>query len=173
VPDELICVAQIGAPHGIRGEVRLKSFTADPLAVKDYGPLMREDGAAELVLESVRPAKAHLVARFRGVNDRDAAERLTNLKLFIPRERLPPPQPDEYYHADLIGLAAVTRDGNEIGTVIAIHDFGAGDILELRPPTGGSTLLLPFNDTYVPSVNVAQRRIVVAPPSDPPMSDGE
>jgi 16S rRNA processing protein RimM len=173
VPDELICVAQIGAPHGIRGEVRLKSFTADPLAVKDYGPLMREDGAAELVLESVRPAKAHLVARFRGVNDRDAAERLTNLKLFIPRKRLPPPQPDEYYHADLIGLAAVTRDGNEIGTVIAIHDFGAGDILELRPPTGGSTLLLPFNDTYVPSVDVARRRIVVAPPSDTPVSDGE
>jgi 16S rRNA processing protein RimM len=170
---ELICVAQIGAPHGIRGEVRLKSFTADPLAVKDYGPLLREDGSAELVIESVRPAKAHLVARFRGVSDRNAAEQLTNLKLFIPRERLPPPEPDEYYHADLIGLSAVTPDGNEIGTVIAIHDFGAGDILELRLHAGGSTLMLPFTDVYVPSVDVSQRRIVVAPPPDASRSDGE
>ena len=90
---ERICVAQIGGPHGIRGEVKLKSFTADPMAVKDYGPLTSEDGRRSFEIEAVRPAKGHLVARFRGVDDRDAAERLTNLKLFVPRERLPPPAP--------------------------------------------------------------------------------
>jgi 16S rRNA processing protein RimM len=140
-----ICVAQIGGPHGIRGEVKLKSFTADPLAVKDYGPLTSEDGSAQFELETVRPAKSHLVARFRGVGDRNAAERLTNLKLFVPRDRLPPP-------------AAA-----EVGTVVAIHDFGAGDILELRPPAGGASLLLPFTDTFVPSVDIAGGRIVVVP----------
>jgi 16S rRNA processing protein RimM len=163
---ERICVAQIGAPHGIRGEVKLKSFTADPLAVKDYGPLTNEDGSAQFEIEAVRPAKAHLVARLRGVNDRTAAERLTHLKLFIPRDRLPPPEADEYYHADLVGLAAVTADGTEVGTVVAIHDFGAGDILELRPRAGGPTLMLPFSDTYVPEVDVPGRRIVVAPLED-------
>jgi 16S rRNA processing protein RimM len=163
---ERICVAQIGAPHGIRGEVKLKSFTADPLAVKDYGPLTNEDGSAQFEIEAVRPAKAHLVARLRGVNDRTAAERLTHLKLFIPRDRLPPPEADEYYHADLVGLAAVTADGNEVGTVVAIHDFGAGDILELRPRAGGPTLMLPISDTYVPEVDVPGRRIVVAPLED-------
>jgi 16S rRNA processing protein RimM len=163
---ERICVAQIGAPHGIRGEVKLKSFTADPLAVKDYGPLTSEDGSAQFEIEAVRPAKAHLVARLRGVNDRNAAERLTHLKLFIPRDRLPPPEADEFYHADLIGLAAVTSAGDEIGTVVAVHDFGAGDILELRPRAGGPTLMLPFSDTYVPEVDIAAGRIVVAPPQD-------
>jgi 16S rRNA processing protein RimM len=170
---ERICVAQIGAPHGIRGEVKLKSFTADPLAVKDYGPLTNEDGTAQFEIEAVRPAKAHLVARLRGVNDRTAAERLTHLKLFIPRDRLPPPEPGEFYHADLIGLSAVTADGNEVGTVVAIHDFGAGDILELRPRAGGATLMLPFSDTYVPEVDVPGRRIVVAPPQDVTAKRGE
>jgi 16S rRNA processing protein RimM len=163
---ERICVAQIGGPHGIRGEVKLKSFTADPLAVKDYGPLTSEDGSAQFELVTVRPAKSHLVARFCGVDDRNAAERLTNLKLYVPRDRLPPPAADEFYHADLIGLSAVTADGTAVGTIVAIHDFGAGDILELRPPAGGAGLLLPFTDTFVPSVDIAGRRIVVAPPAD-------
>jgi 16S rRNA processing protein RimM len=163
---ERICVAQIGGPHGIRGEVKLKSFTADPLAVKDYGPLTSEDGSAQFELATVRPAKSHLVARFRGIDDRNAAERLTNLKLFVPRDRLPPPAADEFYHADLIGLAAVTADGTTVGTVVAVHDFGAGDILELRPAAGGASVLLPFTDTFVPSVDIAGGRIVVAPPEE-------
>jgi 16S rRNA processing protein RimM len=131
---ERICVAQIGAAHGIRGEVKLKSFTADPMAVKDYGPFESEDGSARFTIETERPAKGHLVARFRGVDDRNAAERLTHIKLFVPRERLPPADDGEFYHADLIGLSAVTADGTAVGTVVAIHDFGAGNILELRPP---------------------------------------
>jgi len=165
VPDR-ICVAQIGGAHGIRGEVKLKSFTADPMAVRDYGPLTSEDGSASFQIEALRPAKGYLVARFRGVGDRNAAERLTHLRLFIPRDRLPPAAADEFYHADLIGLAAVTADGTEVGTVVAIHDYGAGDIVELRPRAGGATIMLPFTDAYVPSVDIAGGRIVVAPPEE-------
>jgi len=167
---ERICVAQIGSPHGIRGEVKLKSFTADPLAVKDYGPLTTEDGARAFEIETVRqvrsPAKSQLIARLRGIADRDAAERLTNLKLFISRDRLPPTEDDEFYHADLIGLSAVSVDGIEIGTVAAIHDFGAGDILEIKPASGSKTLMLPFTDTFVPHVDIAGGRIVIAPPAE-------
>lgn len=161
-----VCVAQIGGAHGIRGEVKLKSFTADPMAVKDYGPLTSEDGAASFEIEALRPAKGHLVARFRGVSDRGAAERLAHVRLFVPRERLPPPAPDEFYHVDLIGLAAVTADGTEVGTVVAVHDFGAGDILELRPRAGGATIMVPFTDAFVPVVDLAGGRITVAPPEE-------
>ena len=163
---ERICVAQIGGAHGIRGEVKLKSFTADPMAVKDYGPLESEDGAASFEIEALRPAKGYLVARLRGVRDRNAAEQLTNLRLFVPRERLPPPAADEFYHADLIGLAAVTAAGVEVGTVVAVHNFGAGDILELRPPAGGTTIMLPFTDAFVPRIDIAGGRIVVEPPEE-------
>ena len=165
---ERICVAQIGGAHGIRGEVKLKSFTADPLAVKDYGVLESEDGAASFAIEALRPAKGYLVARLRGVRDRNAAEQLTNLRLFVPRERLPPPAADEFYHADLIGLAAVTAEGTEVGTVVAVHNFGAGDILELRPPAGGATIMLPFTDAFVPRIDIAGGRIVVEPPEEAP-----
>ena len=163
---ERICVAQIGGAHGLRGEVKLKSFTADPMAVKDYGPLTTGDGSASFEIEMLRAAKGHLVARFRGIDDRNAAERLANLRLFVPRERLPPPAADEYYHADLIGLCAVTADGTEIGTVAAVHDFGAGDILEVRPQAGGTTIMVPFTAAFVPSVDIANRRVVVRPPED-------
>ena len=163
---ERICVAQIGGAHGIRGEVKLKSFTADPMAVKDYGALESEDGAASFEIEALRPAKGYLVARLRGVRDRNAAEQLTNLRLFVPRERLPPPAADEFYHADLIGLAAVTAAGVEVGTVVAVHNFGAGDILELRPPAGGTTMMLPFTDAFVPRIDIAGGRIVVEPPEE-------
>ena len=175
---ERICVAQIGAPHGVRGEVKLKSFTADPLAIKDYGPLSNEDGSLVIEIEAVRQvksslAKSHLVARLRGVADRTAAERLTNLRLFIPRERLPPTAADEFYHADLIGLTAVDAGGVEIGTVVAIHDFGAGDILELKPTASGKTLLIPFTEAFVPRIDIAGGRIVVAPPEESADKEGE
>jgi 16S rRNA processing protein RimM len=161
---ERICVAQIGPAHGTRGEVRLKSFTTDPMAVKDYGALETEDGTATFRIEALRPAKSHLVAQLAGVRDRTAAERLANLRLFVPRERLPAPETDEFYHADLIGLAAVATDGRALGTVVAIHDFGAGDILEVRPEGQRNTVMLPFTTTTVPVVDVAGRRIVIDPP---------
>src|SRR5260370_3279237 len=130
---ERICVAQIGGAHGLRGEVKLKSFPGDPMAGADYGTLTSEDGAASFEIEALRPAKGHLVARFRGIEDRASAERLANVRLFVPRERLPALTADEFYHADLIGLSAVKADGTEVGTVVAVHRFGAGEILEHAP----------------------------------------
>jgi 16S rRNA processing protein RimM len=163
--DDRICVAQIGGAHGLRGEVKLRSFTADPMAVKDYAPLESEDGAISFVIETLRPGKGHLVARLAGICDRKAAEELTHRKLFVPRERLPAPAAEEFYHVDLIGLCAVAVDGQEVGMVLAVHDFGAGDILELRLAESGGTLMLPFTQTFVPGIDVAGGRIVVAPPS--------
>jgi 16S rRNA processing protein RimM len=161
---ERICVGRIGAAHGIKGEVKLWSFTADPAAVADYGPLESPDGTLRFEIEALRPAKDHLVARLSGVRDRDAAERLTNVDLYVPRDRLPAPAAEEFYHADLIGLRAEDRDGIALATIVGIHDFGAGDLLELRPPGAANTVLMPFNDTTVPVVDIAGGRIVIDPP---------
>ena len=159
-----VCLGQIGAAHGVRGEVRLHSFTSDPAAIADYGPLETEDGRV-LEIEKLRPAKDHFVARLSGIRDRDPASALTNTKLYVPRERLPRTEdPDEFYHADLIGLAAVDLAGKTLGTVVAIHNFGAGDLIEVRPQTGGNTELVPFDTTHVPKVDIASGRIVVHPP---------
>ena len=161
---ERICVARIGAAHGIKGEVKLWSFTADPSAVADYGPLESLDGTLRFEIEALRPAKDHLVVRLSGVRDRDAAGRLTNVDLYVPRDRLPAPADEEFYHADLIGLRAEDRDGTALATIVGIHDFGAGDLLELRPPGAANTVLMPFNDTTVPLVDIAGGRIVIDPP---------
>jgi 16S rRNA processing protein RimM len=157
-----VCLGQIGAVHGLRGEVRLRSFTSDPAAITGYGPLETEDGRV-FEIERLRPAKDHFVASFSGICDRTAAEKLANLKLYVPRERLPAPTgTDEFYHADLIGLAAVDPAGRTFGTVIAIHNFGAGDLIEVRPDAGNQTELVPFDAINVPTVDVAAGRIVVA-----------
>ena len=164
--DGRICLGQIGAPHGVRGEVRLRSFTANPDAITGYGPLETEDGHV-VKIESLRPAKDHFVARLAGVSDRDAAERMTNVKLYVPRERLPAPESaDEFYYADLIGLAVIDGSGNDLGTVLAIHNFGAGDLVEIKPANGGITKLLPFNEATVPVVDLAAGRLIVEPPAE-------
>jgi 16S rRNA processing protein RimM len=163
-----VCVAQIGAPHGVRGEMKLRSFTAEPEAVAEYGPLESEDGAARFEIEAMRPAKDHFVVRLAGIEDRDAAARLTNVRLYVPRDRLPPTGDDEFYHADLIGLAAVTADGAEIGAVVAVHNFGAGDLLELKRSDSSETMMVPFTEAAVPHVDIAGRRIVVALPVEAP-----
>jgi 16S rRNA processing protein RimM len=162
---ERICVGRIGAAHGTRGEVKLWSFTADPLAIVDYGPLETEDGARTFQITALRPAKDFLVARFAGVADRTAAEMLRNTDLYVARERLPAAAADEFYHADLIGLAVVDRQGATLGTVTALHNFGAGDLIEVRPAAGGMTVMLPFTEAVVPVVDVAGDRIVVDPPA--------
>ncbi len=160
---ERILVAQIGAPHGIRGEVRLWSFTESPMAVKDYGALESEDGTQTFAIEALRPGKDFLVARLAGVSDRAAAERLRNLKLYVPRDRLPAPEDgDTFYHVDLIGLAAVATDGRNLGTVCAVHDFGAGDLIEVL--AGDARVMLPFTDAVVPEVDLAAGRLIVDPP---------
>jgi 16S rRNA processing protein RimM len=164
--DARICLGQIGAPHGVRGEVRLRSFTANPDAIAGYGPLETDDGHV-VKIESLRRATDHFVARLAGVSDRAAAERLTNVKLYVPRERLPSPDhADEFYYADLIGLAAVNRAGGNLGTVIAVHNFGAGDLIEIKPANGGATTMLRFDEATVPVVDLAAGRLVVEPPTE-------
>lgn len=156
-----VCLGQIGAAHGVRGEVRLRSFTSDPPAIASYGPLETDDGRS-FQIETLRPAKDHFVAKLAGVADRNAAERLTNLKLYVPRERLPAlTEPNEFYHADLIGLSAVDTDGNRLGIVVAIYNFGAGDLLELKPDDDGTTELVPFDTATVPAIDIAAGKIVV------------
>ena len=160
-----ICVARIGAAHGVRGEVKLWSFTEEPAAVANYGPLETQDGTRCFEIETMRAAKDHFVARIAGVNDRDAAEKLRNIELYIPRARLPKiEEADTFYHADLVGLDAITPDGARVGTVHALHNFGAGDIIEIAPAEGGDPLMLPFNETTVPKIDVAARQVVVVPP---------
>jgi 16S rRNA processing protein RimM len=175
--DALVCLGQIGAPHGVRGEVRLRSFTAEPEAIAAYGALQTDDGRA-IEIESLRAAKDHFVAALAGIRDRDAAAALANAKLYVPRERLPQlADPEEFYHSDLIGLAAVDCDGQRLGQVIAVHNFGAGDLLEIRLDASNKTELLAFDETNVPSVDIAAGRMVVAPPAgwlsaSPPADDG-
>jgi 16S rRNA processing protein RimM len=161
-----ICLGQIGAPHGVRGEVRLHSFTSDPAAIAEYGPLEAEDGRV-LKIETLRAAKKYFVATFAGIRDRDAAERLTNVKLYVPRDRLPAlKETDEFYHADLIGLAVCSRDGEELGAVVAIHNFGAGDLIEVRLANRDKTEFVPFDAAHVPAVDVADGKIVVDSPQE-------
>lgn len=177
-PSDRVLVARIGAAHGIRGEVRVKAFTADPADIATYGPLEAADGR-RFEVAGLRPAAGTspdmLVVRLKGVTDRNAAETLNGLELSIPRDRLPPAEEDEYYHADLIGLAAVTTGGEALGTVIGVHNYGAGDLLEIAPRRG-ETLLVPFTRTIVPVVDIAAGTVTVDPPPglvEPPGEDGE
>ncbi len=160
-----ICVARIGAPHGVRGAVKLWTFTEDALAVKHYGPLMTKDGARQFEVTHVREAKGHLVATLKGIATREEAERLNGVELYVAREKLPDTSEDEYYHADLIGLAAVNAAGEPLGRVIAIHNFGAGDIIEVAPPNG-ATMLLPFTHAVVPRVDLRGGRVVIELPDE-------
>ncbi len=164
-----ICIARIGAAHGVRGAVKLWTFTEDPLAVRAYGPLLTKDGARSFEVASAREAKGHLVATLKGVGSREDAERLNGIELYVAREKLPATDQDEYYHADLIGLAAVTPANAPLGRVVAIHNFGAGDIIEIAPPHG-PTMLLPFTNAVVPTVDLAGGSVVIELPKE---IDGE
>lgn len=165
-------VARLGAAHGVRGEVKLWSFTQDPEAVADYGPLETEDGGRRFEIENLRAVKDHFVVALAGVENREAAEVLRNLELFIPRDRLPAiEEPDTFYCADLVGLSAVTADGAPLGTVTAVHNFGAGDIVEIAPVAGGAPLMLSFTEATVPEVDMTARRIVVVMPEEAPSGD--
>jgi 16S rRNA processing protein RimM len=162
---DLVLVGRIGAAHGIRGEVRLVSFTENPKAVADHGPLSDSSGARHFQIAALRSMKGNLfIARFTGVATRDAAEALNNLDLYVPRATLPVAGDEEFYHADLIGLTAVDSAGAEIGRVLNVLNFGGGDILEIAPTDGGETLMLPFTKACVPTIDLAQKRLVVIPP---------
>jgi len=160
-----ICIARIGAAHGVRGAVKLWTFTEDPLAVMQYGALATKDGARSFEVANAREAKGHLVATLKGIATREDAERLNGIELYVAREKLPATDDDEYYHADLIGLTAVNAANEPLGRVIAIHNFGAGDIIEIAPPHG-ATMLLPFTNAVVPSVDLAAGRVVIELPAE-------
>jgi 16S rRNA processing protein RimM len=159
-----ICVGQILGAHGVRGLVKLASFTEDPEAIAHYGALTDEAGTRSFPIELVGAAKGHWLARIGGIDDRDAAQAHAGTRLFVDRAALPPPDADEFYHADLIGLRAELPDGSVLGTVTAMHNFGAGDIVELLLPSGKRPLL-PFDRETVPEIDPAGGRIVVDPPA--------
>lgn len=158
----LVLVGVFGAAHGVRGEIRLKSFTGDPAAIGDYA-LSSKTGEV-FKLDALRPIKDNMfVARIAGVSDRTGAEKLTNVEIYVNRAQLPPADEDEFYYSDLIGLRAESAAGELIGHVRAVENFGAGDIVEIIPPSGDS-LLLPFTKAVVPVVDVAGGKIIVELP---------
>ena len=164
-PQKRVCVGVITGPHGVRGAVRLKSFTAEPADIARYGPLEEESGERRFALRLIGNAKGVLIAKLADVEDRDRAEALRGLRLYLPRAALPPPGEEEYYHADLIGLEAVRGDGTPIGRVRAVHDFGAGDTLEIVRPAGeGPPAMVPFTRAVVPVVDLNLGRVVIDPP---------
>jgi 16S rRNA processing protein RimM len=166
VPGRFVPLATIGAPHGVRGELRVKSFTAEPAALGDYGTLRARDGRA-FEIERLRPLKDDmLVVKLRGVADRDAAARLTGTVIGVARDAFPAPEEDEFYLADLIGLAVVDAAGRPAGRVTNLYNHGAGDIIEVAPEGGGRSALLPFTRAVVPEVDIAAGRIVVVPPDE-------
>jgi 16S rRNA processing protein RimM len=167
----LLAVGIFGAPHGVRGEMRVKSYTNDPKALSAYGDLTDSTGARSFKIVALRILKDDMVVvRLDGVADRGAAALLNGVELFAHRENLPAPDADEFYHVDLVGLVATTRDGETLGRVIGLRNFGAGDILEIAPPGGGETLLFPFTKAVAPEIDVPAGSIVIVPPRE---IDGE
>ncbi len=166
-PDRLIALGVFGAPHGVRGELRVKSYTQDPKAIGAYGRLTDRAGKAIYELTAQRPLKDDmLVVRIAGIDSREAAEKLTGAELFARRSQLPPPHEDEFYYDDLVGLTAVTQEGDELGRVIALSNYGAGDILEIACEGGGETLLLPFSKAVATAIDFDGGRIVIVPPRE-------
>ncbi|MBI1980934.1 MAG: 16S rRNA processing protein RimM [Methylocystis sp.] len=180
----LVLLGRFGAPHGVRGEIRLQSFTGDPLAIATYDGLTDKSGARAFRLHSVRQqGKDMLVAKVEGVDDRNGAEALNRVELYVPRENLPAPEEDEFYIADLVGLRAETREGEALGVIVAVKNFGAGDILEIAPAQGpenlsalsakamraklgAETLMFPFTKAVVPIIDLPAGRVVIAPPAE-------
>ena len=162
-----ILMGTIGAAHGIKGEVRIASHTQDPEAIADYGPLQTNRPGLVITIESARLQKTVLIARIKGVRDRNGAELLNGVELYVERSRLPDIEDeDDFYHADLIGLDARLDTGVSIGVVSAIYDHGAGDILEVRDERSGDSFLYPFTKAVVPTIRIADGYLVIAPPLD-------
>lgn len=165
--DRRVLLGRIGAPHGVRGEVLIASYTADPQDISAYGPLETEDGKRRLEVSVVRASAKGVIARIAGVTDRTGVEALKGLALYVDRARLPASEDGAFYHADLVGLRAEDRDGHALGTIIAVVNYGAGDLLELRLEGTRQTELIPFAEAFVPVVDIAGgRAVVILPRSD-------
>jgi len=174
---ELVCVGAITGARGLKGEVRIKSFTADPKGISDYGDVFEENGEKSFKIKITGQAKGQLLARLKGVEDRDAAEALKGTRLYVPKSALPAPEEDEFYFSDLVGLQADLLDGGKLGSIKEVHDFGAGAILEV---TGGEAgiVMVPFTRAVVPEVDLSSGRVVINPPPGllepaPPEAIGE
>lgn len=170
-----ILLGEIGAAHGIKGEVSVRSFTENPADIARYGPLADAAGKRTFTLTSVRVTAKGVIARIAGIDDRTAAEKLRNIKLYVPRDRLPAPEEGAYYYEDLIGIEAVDDTGRSVGTVAAVVNYGAGDLIEIARPGEKETLLLPFTNACVPDVDLAARRLTIQLPDyteAPPELDG-
>ena len=163
---KLILVGQVAGGFGVRGEVRVTAFTADPLALKAYGPLLRADGSVGLTLTTARAAKGAVIGRAKEIETREQADALRGLKLFVPRERFPAPDEDEVYVTDLIGLEARDPDGRVLGRVKAVQNFGASDMLEITPAEGGQTWYLPFTLEATPELHIADGWILAVRPAE-------
>ena len=174
--DKRICVAKIGAAHGIRGDVKLWPMTADPMAFMDYGELESEDGKRIFEIAKAKPAGNFLIAHIKGIDDRNAAEKLVHTELFVSRDSLPEiEEDDEFYYADLVGLKVVDGSGAQIGEIVAMQNFGAGDLVELRLANARDTVLIPFTASTVPEIDIAGGTVTVAMPNEveaDPSEDG-
>lgn len=162
----LILVGQVAGGFGVRGEVRVTAFTADPLALKAYGPLLRADGSVGLTLTTARAAKGAVIGRAKEIETKEQADALRGLKLFVPRARFPEPDEDEVYVTDLIGLDARDPDGRVLGRIKAVQNFGASDMLEITPAEGGQTWYLPFTREAAPELHVADGWILAVRPTE-------
>ena len=160
----LILLGQITGAHGIRGDVIVRTFTSEPEAIAAYGTLTDKTGQKQFKLRLVRVTNKGVVARLDGISDRNGAEAVRGQELYIDRAKLPAPKETEYYHADLVGLTAVTADGSEFGRVIAVQNFGAGDLLEIQLAASKATEMIPFTNANVPDVDIASHRLTVIPP---------
>ena len=162
-----ILLGQIGAAHGIKGAVRIAAHTQDPMSIGDYGPLDTDRAGLTITIEKLRLHKNVVVAHIKGVGDRNAAEALNGVGLYIDRSRLPEPEDDDdFYHADLIGLEARLATGQIIGQVSAVPNFGAGDLIEIRDSNSGDTFLYPFTKAVVPTIRIAEGYLIIDVPLD-------
>jgi 16S rRNA processing protein RimM len=162
---EKVLMAKIGAAHGIRGEVRVKPFGDDPLSFTDYGVLTTRDGKLSFEVERARVQKTVVVTKFKEITDRNRAEELNGVELFVGRDKFPEPEEDEFYHSDLDGLSVFDLQGEPLGKIVAVQDFGAGDLLEIRPARG-RTFYVPFTKDFVPKVSLAEKSVTVELPDD-------
>ena len=159
-----ILIGRIAAAHGIRGEVVVHSYADDPAAIASYGPLADKSGVRAFDLKLVGSSSKGIIARIDGIADRTAAEALRGIELYVDRAQLPAPEGEEFYHVDLIGLEAVSPEGVVLGKIVGVENFGAGDLLDIRPIGGGQSDLVPFKETFVPEVDLAAGRVVVRMP---------
>jgi 16S rRNA processing protein RimM len=161
--DARVLLGEIGAAQGLKGEVRIRSYTEEAASITSYGPLQDETGR-RIEIESLRATPKALIARIKGVTTRSAAEALLHTKLYVLREMLPERPEEEWYHADLIGLQALSQDGAQLGEIVAIQNFGTGDLLEVKPKGGGATVLVPFTRDTVPEIDAEGGRLTLVPP---------